>query len=175
MGLAVKIKIINPQESYFDASWQENPMGFAVTIDAPDVPIPSVPKPVQKGRCQDNPLWTTRFPGDEEQWYPVYDPKNPSRWSKFMNRFALSPFPPLSEKNTDNGGDPRTNTWIFEAQETGYYGLKGSADNMGRIIITDDKTNKLKSIAQTPNYEQQLRFFYLDLPEEGIGTLYIHK
>ena len=107
MGLG-KNKIINPQERVVsDASWQENPMGFAVTIDAPDPPIPSEPKPVQKGRCQDNPLWTTRFPGAEEQWYPVYDTKNPSRWSKFMNRFALSPFPPLSEKNTDNGGDPR--------------------------------------------------------------------
>ena len=177
MGLAVKIKIINPQERVVsDASWQENPMGFAVTIDAPDPPIPSEDKPVQKGRCQNNPLWTTRFPGAEEQWYPVYDSKNPSRWSKFMNRFALSPFPPLSEKNTDNGGDPRSNTWIFEAQETGYYGLKGSADNIGRITITDDKTNKLKSIAQTPNYEQQAGDpFYMDLPEEGIGTLYSHR
>ena len=72
-----------------------------------------------------------------------------------MNRFALSPFPPLSEENTDNGGDSRSNTWIFEAQETGYYGLKGSADNMGRVVITDYNTNKLKSIAETPNYEQQ--------------------
>ena len=174
MGLAVKIKIINPQERVVsDASWQENPMGFAVTIDAPDPPIPSEEKPVQKGRCQNNPLWTTRFPGAEEQWYPVYDFKNPSRWSKFMNRFALSPFPPLSEENTDNGGDPRSNTWVFEAQETGYYGLKGSADNIGRITITDNETNKLKSIAETPNYERQAGdSLYLDLPEEGIGTLY---
>ena len=178
MGLAVKIKIINPQERVVsDASWQENPMGFAVTIDAPDPPIPSEEKPVQKGRCQNNPLWTTRFPGAEEQWYPVYDFKNPSRWSKFMNRFALSPFPPLSEENTDNGGDPRSNTWVFEAQETGYYGLKGSADNVGRITITNNETNKLKSIAETPNYERQASGdpFYLDLPEEGVGTLYSHR
>ena len=177
MGLAVKIKIINPQERVVsDASWQENPMGFAVTIDAPDPPIPSEEKPVQKGRCQNNPLWTTRFPGAEEQWYPVYDFKNPSRWSKFMNRFALSPFPPLSEENTDNGGDPRSNTWVFEAQETGYYGLKGSADNVGRITITNNETNKLKSIAETPNYERQSGDpFYLDLPEEGVGTLYSHR
>lgn len=177
MGLAVKIKIINPQERVVsDASWQENPTGFALTIDAPDVPIPSEAKPIQKGRCQDNPLWTTRFPGAEDQWYPVYDPINPSRWSKFMNRFAISPFPPLSEKNTDNGGDPRSNTWIFEAEETGYYGIKGTADNVGRIIITDNNTNKLKSIAQTPNYEQQAGDpLYTDLPEEGIGTLYGHR
>ena len=177
MGLAVKIKIINPQERVVsDASWQENPMGFAVTIDAPDPPIPSEEKPVQKGRCQNNPLWTTRFPGAEEQWYPVYDFKNPSRWSKFMNRFALSPFPPLSDKNTDNGGDPRSNTWVFEAQETGYYGLKGSADNVGRITITNNETNKLKSIAETPNYERQAGdSLYLDLPEEGVGTLYSHR
>jgi len=178
MGLAVKIKIINPQERVVsNASWQENPMGFALTIDAPDPPIPSEVNPQQGGRCQDNPLWTTRFPGAEEQWYPVYDPQNPSRWSKFMNRFALSPFPPLSEENTDNGDDPRSNIWTFKAQETGYYGLKGSADNVGRIIIMEkDDSSKVKAMAQTPNYNQEPGDpFYADLPEDGIGTLYGHR
>ena len=178
MGLAVKIKIINPQERVVsNASWQENPMGFALTIGAPDPPIPSEVNPQQGGRCQDNPLWTTRFPGAEEQWYPVYDPQNPSRWSKFMNRFALSPFPPLSEENTDNGDDPRSNIWTFKAQETGYYGLKGSADNMGRIIIMEkDDSSRVKAMAQTPNYNQEPGDpFYADLPEDGIGTLYGHR
>ena len=93
-----------------------------------------------------------------------------------MNRFGLSPFPPLAEENTDNGGDSRFNTWTFKAQQTGYYGIKGSADNMGRIIILGKDDNLVKAIAQTPNYKQEAGDpFYIDLPEEGIGTLYGHR
>ena len=66
------------------------------------------------------------------------------------------------------------NTWVFEAQETGYYGLKGSADNIGRITITNNETNKLKSIAET-QIMSNLEILHLDLPEEGVGTLYSFK
>ena len=52
-------------------SWNENPMGVSVTIDAPQPPIPQEPKPEQEGRCPNNPIWTTRFPGAKEFWYPV--------------------------------------------------------------------------------------------------------
>jgi ribosomal protein L31E len=52
-------------------SWNENPMGLALTIDAPNPPIPQEPKPQQEGRCPTNPIWTTRFPGAAETWYPV--------------------------------------------------------------------------------------------------------
>ena len=174
MGLAVKIKIINPVERVVsDASWQENPMGFAVVIDAPDPPIPQEDVPKQQGRCPDNPIWTTRFPNAKKNWYPVYDTYNPSRWSKFMNRYAISPFMPLSEDDTDNGGDPRFNTWTFEAPYDGYYGIKGNADNMGRIIVTDKKTNDVKAILQTSNYKQESGdSFYNKIPPEGIGRLY---
>ena len=53
------------------SSWNENPMGIALTIDAPEPSIPQEPRPQQQGRCPDNPIWTTRFPGAKETWYPV--------------------------------------------------------------------------------------------------------
>ena len=37
-------------------------MGLALTIDAPEPPIPQEPILEQEGRCPNNPIWTTRFP-----------------------------------------------------------------------------------------------------------------
>ena len=108
-------------------------MGVALTIDAPMPPIPQEPIPVGEGRCPKNPIWTTRFPGASESWYPV---TLDQRWSKFMNRFALSPLPPLSTPSSDGGGGiTYTTSWSFEAPYRGFYALKGAVDNGGRILV----------------------------------------
>lgn len=60
----VVTKVISPK------SWNENPMGVALSIIPPDPPIPQEPKPEQEGRCPPNPVWSTRYPGAENQWYP---------------------------------------------------------------------------------------------------------
>ena len=119
-------------------SWYENPMGAAYTIDAPLPPIPQEPIPVSEGRCPNNPIWSTRFPGSAEKWYPV---NLESQWSKFMNRFAISPLPPLALPNSDGGGGIvyRT-TWDFQAPYSGFYGLKGAGDNVGRILVDNGET-----------------------------------
>jgi hypothetical protein len=119
-------------------SWYENPMGAAFTIDAPLPPIPQEPIPVSEGRCPNNPIWSTRFPGSAEKWYPV---NLESQWSKFMNRFAISPLPPLALPNSDGGGGIvyRT-TWDFQAPYSGFYGLKGAGDNVGRILVDNGET-----------------------------------
>ena len=49
-------------------------MGAAFTIDAPLPPIPESPIPIGEGRCPRNPIWTTRFPGGQEKWWPVNHP-----------------------------------------------------------------------------------------------------
>lgn len=71
---------INIETSYIETeviasrSWQQNPMGVALTIQAPEVPVPQEQPPPQIGRCPSNPFWTTRFPGSKQKWYPVrYD------------------------------------------------------------------------------------------------------
>ena len=109
----------------------ENPMGAAFTIDAPLPPIPQEPlQPQSEGRCPNNPLWTTRFPGGSESWWPVtHRAENGNRtWSKFMNRFAMSPLPPLAPcPNSDGGGGILySNSWQVDFPYTGFYGFKGA-------------------------------------------------
>ena len=64
MGVAINISTAGAGEEVVSPkSWMENPMGVALTIDAPLPPIPQEPIPQQEGRCPNNPIWTTRFPG----------------------------------------------------------------------------------------------------------------
>ena len=112
-------------------SWNENPMGAAVTIDAPPVPRLELPVPKAPGRCPNNPFWTTRFPGSE-YWYPVVVP---GRWGKFQNKHAISPLPPLAAQSTDGGGIVYTNNWDIDVPYPGFFGLRATADNGGRILI----------------------------------------
>ena len=134
MALAIQISADEVERTVISPkSWNQNPMGAALTIDAPMPPIPQEPIPVGEGRCPKNPIWTTRFPGASESWYPV---TLDQRWSKFMNRFALSPLPPLSTPSSDGGGGiTYTTSWSFEAPYRGFYALKGAVDNGGRILV----------------------------------------
>ena len=53
-----------------------------------------------------------------------------------MNRYALSPIPPLATPGSDNaGGQPYRTSWVIEAPYAGFYGLKGTVDNGGRILV----------------------------------------
>ena len=137
---------INVQTSFFETqvisakSWYENPMGIAFTIDAPRPPIPQEPIPLQEGRCPNNPIWTTRFPGAKEKWWPVI---LGDRWSKFMNRYAISPVPPLSENNSEGSGVVWRNSWNLDIPYDGFYALKGTLDNLGRILIDGVEISKL--------------------------------
>jgi len=139
MALAINISsTFNEVEIVSSKSWNENPMGVALTIDAPFPPIPQEPKPISEGRCPNNPIWTTRFPNSKEKWYPVTFTRNPSggdRWSDFMNRYAISPVAPLSIPGSDSGGIVYRNEWDVEIPYNGYYGFKSTVDNAGRILI----------------------------------------
>ena len=133
MVLAVKVKTFFVKKTKkVKLSWQQNPMGAAVTIVAPPVPSPELPIPKAPGRCPNNPFWTSRFPGASNYWYPVIVPK---RWGKFMNRYAISPLPPLAKRSTDGGGVVYQTTWDLDVPYSGFFGLKATADNGGRILI----------------------------------------
>ena len=139
MALAINItSVFTSVEVISSKSWNENPMGVALTIDAPFPPIPQEPKPISEGRCPNNPIWTTRFPNAREKWYPVNFTRNPEGgdiWSDFMNRYAISPVPPLSVLGSDSGGTVYRNEWDVEIPYNGYYGFKSTVDNAGRILI----------------------------------------
>ena len=142
MALAINVQSNSTEvERISPKTWNENPMGAALTIDAPLPPIPQEQPVDGEGRCPKNPIWTTRFPGGQKKWWPVTHPA----WSKFTNRFALSPLPPLSSLNSDGGGGiTYDNTWTLDIPYDGFYGIKGTADNAGRILIDDQEVYKFK-------------------------------
>ena len=134
MALAIKIQTSVVEKNVVSAkSWNENPMGVSISIDAPLPPIPQEPKPVAEGRCPNNPIWTTRFPGSRDRLFLVTHPA----WSKFTNRYAMSPILPLGTPDSEGGGIVYRTSWVIEAPYSGFYGMKGTVDNGGRILVDD--------------------------------------
>ena len=153
MALAITIEVDEVEVTRISPkTWNQNPMGAAFTIDAPLPPIPQEQPIDGEGRCPKNPIWTTRFPGGQKKWWPVNHPA----WSKFTNRFALSPLPPLSSLNSDGGGGiTYDNTWTLDIPYDGFYGIKGTADNAGRILVDDREVYKLKGFKnKSPKIEK---------------------
>ena len=135
MALAVDVKasfFSNEVEVVSRQSWNQNPMGVSMTIDAPLAPPPKEPPQLQEGRCPNNPIWTTRSTTDvDKTWYPV----RVDMWSKFTNRYGISPLPPLGFKGTDGAGTVFRNKWRVQLPYKGFYGVKGTVDNFGKIFI----------------------------------------
>lgn len=52
-----------------------------------------------------------------------------------MNRHAISPLPPLASKSTDGGGVVYSTTWDIDVPYRGFFGLRSTVDNGGRILI----------------------------------------
>ena len=160
MVLAVNIETtFTTGEIVSPKSFNENPMGISVSIDAPPLPVPKEPAPIQTGRCPPSPIWSTRFPSSKEQWYPVRrttgDPTKGTAWSKFMNRYAISPVPPFDIDETDSAGVNFINTWTVELPYPGFYGVRGTADNSGRVLIDGKEVSKLDTfIVSNPRLEK---------------------
>ena len=121
MALAIDIETTTTTKTIVSSrSWNDNPMGISVTIDAPEPKIPQEPILEQEGRCPNNPIWSTRFAGAKEFWYPVQfnGSKSPQGakepWSKFFNRYAISPVRPLDTPGSDAGGVVFANSWSLE-------------------------------------------------------------
>ena len=137
MVLAINIETSYATEQVITSkSWNINPMGVAITIEAPEPPIPQEKPTPQIGRCPNNPIWSTRFPNSKQKWYPVRYTKN-NAWSKFQNRYALSPVLPLVTKGSDQAGITFSNSWDVEIPYRGYYAVKTTADNSGRVLIDE--------------------------------------
>ena len=136
MGIAIEIRTASSEQQVEvdnTESWQENPLGLALTINAPVAPIPKETPPPQEGRCPNNPMWTTRFTqgSNGDNWYPAYD----NRWETFMNRFAMSPVKPKSSPESSESGKEFSKTWNIDVPYDGFYGVKGACDNTGTITV----------------------------------------
>ena len=131
MALAINIEtVFAEKERVVQKSWNVNPMGIAMVIEAPAPPIPQAPIPKQEGRCPPNPFWTTRFPA-KVQWHPVVF----KRWSKFLNKYAMSPVAPYDTENTSGGGGLFTNEWTVNIPYDGFFKLKGEVDDEARFWV----------------------------------------
>ena len=136
MGIALKIMTPKQREVdkiLSDSSWQENPMGVALTIDAPRAPKPQETPPPQRGRCPNNPLWTSRFNrgSSGSSWTPCFHPA----WSPFMNRHAISPVKPTAAEGSAFSGNEWAKSWNVNIPYDGFYGVKGTSDNNGSITV----------------------------------------
>jgi hypothetical protein len=160
MVLAVNIEtafyietVYTTKEIISASSFNQNPMGISVAIEAPPLPVPKEQPPVQTGRCPPNPIWSTRFPTSKESWYPVVlttgEMSAGTSWSKFMNRYAISPVPPFDTDDTDRAGVNFINTWTVELPYPGFYGVRGTVDNSGRVLIDGKEVSKLDSFGTT--------------------------
>ena len=145
MSLAIDIAtVFTEKEVDSKKSWNQNPFGVALSIEAPDPPVPQEPKPVQEGRCPPNPFWSTRFPADE-QWYPFSDRRR-------MYRYAMSPVKPYGEENSSGGGQTYSNTWKIDAPYDGFYKLKVAADDSA--VIRLDGNEQLKTVGVSTQSEK---------------------
>ena len=136
MALAITITTtVADVEEVVQRSWHANPMGVALNIKAPLPPAPVQAVPKQEGRCPANPIWSTRFPNAKDgTWYPVrFD-----SWTKFHNKYGMSPVPPLPTGGTDNGGIPFINRWDVQIPYDGWYKLRAKIDDIGTISIDGD-------------------------------------
>lgn len=153
MGLAIKIKTVYAtvkEEIILNKSWNQNPFGAALTIHAP---LPEIPQELpleQEGPCPPNPIWTTRSTGFIDQWHPCSHrrPGGGRTWSKFMNRYAMSPVLPIGSQGSGYSGQQWTNSWTAKIPFTGFYNFKGTSDNKSFCIIRqspvdDDATSEV--------------------------------
>ena len=148
MTLAVKIDTVFTERDVQAAkSWNQNPFGVALTIEAPDPPLPQEPLPVQEGRCPPNPFWSTRFPNAEEQWFPFSDHRQ-------IYRYGMSPVKPYGDENSSGGGQTYSNTWQIDAPYDGFYKLKVAADDSA--VIKLDGNEVLRTVGLSTQSTQMV-------------------
>ena len=140
MSLSINIDtVFTEKEVDSKKSWNQNPMGVALSIEAPDPPVPQEIPPKHEGRCPPNPFWSTRFPSDGDQWYPFIDQRK-------VYKYAVSPIIPYGQENTSGGSKTHSNTWTIIAPYDGFYKLKAAADDSAVIKLDGDAMYQQHSI-----------------------------
>ena len=173
MGLAMSIKVVYAQvenEVVVKKSWNENPFGVALTINAPLPPVPTEQIPSHDGPCPPSPFWHTRHQNlnSEDDWFPVnHRNDNGSKtWTGFMNRYAVSPILPLGTRGSAKSGTEFTTKWRIVAPYRGYYTLKGAADDRAVVTFTQgDATRGLFRLNGFKTEKADLKPYKVELDE----------
>jgi hypothetical protein len=178
MGLAVNIKaayVTVQKEITVRQSWNQNPFGAALIIKAPPPPIPQEPVVKPDGPCPPNPIWTTRYPS-EEQWHPVSHraPNGRRTWSKFMNRYAMSPILPIGTRGSGYSGSQWSNTWTATIPYNGFYVFKGTVDNFADVTISQDSENS-ESLANLLEVVKKVDGFRTEKKDLTSNKFFLYK
>ena len=165
MALAIDIRTLySEEEQPVKKSWNRNPFALALNIEAPPPPPPPRALPEESGdECPMNPIWSTISAGSTKSWWPVNYPT----WSGFSNRFALSPLPPLDTPGSDGAGEVFQNTWTMNAPYEGLYTLKGTVEDIGRVVIDGTDYTNLGSISADSTNLEKVKIFL----EKGDHTI----
>ena len=136
-------------------SWNENPMGVALLLDAPKPTTKKIdtilPPNLDQGQCPPNPLWTTRFPNvsNSLDTHPVWYPVNFPIWGKFMNRYAISPLPPSDTPGPVDLNYSYSQKWKVTIPYSGIYGISGTCDDEASLFIyTEDDSGSAEPYAE---------------------------
>ena len=130
-------------------------MGFALTIDSPAPPIPQEPVPKAKGRCPNNPYWTTRFPGAAEKWYPVRH----AGWGDLLNKHGISPVAPY-DKNRNAVADVSFEVFWHSPHRTKGLGYRFTAQDGSHVFTILDLSKTLNSGSSTETHKVKLNTTY---------------
>ena len=142
MLLAIDIRAIGSLEMEVEKkSWNQNPFAVALAIESPPPPPPVREIPDIGEGCPQNPIWSTMSPGSSESWYPCES----KPWSDFTNTYALSPVAPLDTPGSDGVGILYKNSWKMTAPYAGYYTIKGTVEDTGKLFVDGKEITALVS------------------------------
>tara|TARA_B100001996_G_scaffold74023_1_gene54660 strand:- start:1087 stop:6627 length:5541 start_codon:yes stop_codon:yes gene_type:complete len=162
MSLAINIEtVFTEKKVQAQKSWNQNPLGVAMTIEAPAPPVPQEVKPKQEGRCPPNPFWSTRFPAEGDVWYPFIDQRK-------VYRYAVSPIIPYGEDNTSGGSKTHSNTWKIIAPYDGFYKLKAAADDSAVIKFDGEEVLRTVGVSSMTSQKFFIKAFNDENPPRPI-------
>ena len=162
MSLSINIDtVFTERKVQAQKSWNQNPLGVAMTIEAPDPPVPQEIPPKHEGRCPPNPFWSTRFPSDGDQWYPFIDQRK-------VYKYAVSPIIPYGQENTSGGSKTYTNTWKIVAPYDGFYKLKATADDSAVISFDGEEVLRTVGVSSMTSQKFFIKAFNDENPPKPI-------
>ena len=162
MTLAINIEtVFSESKVQAQKSWNQNPLGVAMTIEAPPPPVPQELPPKQEGRCPPNPFWSTRFPAEGEQWYPFIDHRK-------VYRYAVSPVIPYGKENTSGGSKTYSNTWKIVAPYDGFYKIKATADDSAVIKFDGEEVLRTVGVSSMAEHKFFIQAFNEENPPKPI-------
>ena len=162
MTLAINIEtVFSESKVQAQKSWNQNPLGVAMTIEAPAPPIPQELPPKQEGRCPPNPFWSTRYPAEGDTWYPFIDQRK-------VYRYAVSPVIPYGKDNTSGGSKTHSNTWKIVAPYDGFYKIKAAADDSAVIKFDGEEVLRTVGVSSMAEHKFFVKAFNDENPPKPI-------